>query len=98
MRINKKAAAVAVAAVTLAGSGIAYAYWTSAGGGTGTASTAAGNAAAFSVEGDVPAAMYPGDSEQTVSAVVTNDGDENYKLQNLTAWVTTDKSGCDGDD
>ncbi|MBK5306270.1 MAG: hypothetical protein JJD92_06230 [Frankiaceae bacterium] len=49
MRINKKTAAVAVAAVTLAGVGTAYAFWTTTGGGSGTATTSSGAANALTV-------------------------------------------------
>lgn len=42
--------------------------------------------------------MYPGDSAQTITATVKNTGTENYKIQAVKAFVTTDKEGCDGTD
>lgn len=96
---KKKAAAILTAGVLgIATAGGAYAYWTSAGGGTGDASTSAGAGSVFEVTGDVPDAMFPGDSEQTVTATVTNNGTENYKVTGVSAWVSTNKSGCDGSD
>ena len=99
MRINKKAAAVAVAAVALTGTGVAYAYWSSTGGGTGSASTTAGETTAFSVSGGIANAMYPGDSEQTGTATVTNTStSQNAHLASVKAYLTTDKSSCTGAD
>jgi hypothetical protein len=96
---KKKAAAVLTAGVLgLATAGGAYAYWTSTGGGTGAATTRSGTTNILSVTGDVSDAMYPGDSAQTVTATITNDGSENYKVQGVSAWVSTDKPGCDGSD
>jgi hypothetical protein len=48
--------------------------------------------------GNVANAMFPGDTAQTVTATVKNTGTENYKLQAVKAFVTTDKVGCDGTD
>jgi hypothetical protein len=101
MRKISKTAKLAVAGVsvgTLALSGVAYAYWTTGGSGTGSGSTAAGAANQLSVAGDVANAMFPGDNPQTVTATVTNNGTENYRVQTLSAYVTTDKgSDCTGD-
>lgn len=95
---KKSAAFVAAGVIGLATAGGAYAYWTSLGGGTGTASTSAGASNVFQVTGNVANAMYPGDSAQTVTATVTNNGTQNYKLQAVKAYVSTDKQGCDGSD
>lgn len=96
---KKKAAAIVTAGVLgLATAGGAYAYWTSTGGGTGEAATRAAAGSIFTVTGDVPDAMYPGDSAQTVTATVENTGTENYKVTGVSAWVETDKVGCDGSD
>lgn len=103
-KINKKRLAIVAGgtAVVMAGAGVGYAYWTSDGTGTGTASTAAGNATAFSVGGDVPDEMYPGDDVQRITATVTNDGSENYKIQKLEAYLTIDAphatAGCSSAD
>lgn len=95
---KKSAAFVAAGVIGLATAGGAYAYWTSLGGGAGTASTRTGAASVFQVTGNVANAMFPGDSAQTVTATVTNNGTENYKLQTVKAYVSTDKPGCDGTD
>lgn len=95
---KKSAAFVAAGVIGLATAGGAYAYWTSLGGGTGTASTKAGATSVFEVTGNVANAMFPGDTAQTVTATVKNTGTENYKLQAVKAFVTTDKQGCDGTD
>jgi hypothetical protein len=99
MRTSTKiTAALGGTAIAIATAGTAYAYWTTTGTGTGTGTTAAGNAAALTVTGNVTDAMYPGDSAQTVTATVTNTGTETYKVQALKAYVTTDKQGCTGAD
>ncbi len=95
---KKSAAFVAAGVIGLATAGGAYAYWTSLGGGSGTASTKAGAVSVFEVTGNVANAMFPGDTAQTVTATVKNTGTENYKLQAVKAFVTTDKVGCDGTD
>lgn len=99
MRTSTKITAlVGGTALAVATAGVAYAYWTTSGSGTGTATTATGSATAFTVTGNVTNAMFPGDAPQTVTATVQNKGSENYKVQTLKAYVTTDKSGCTGAD
>ncbi|GGM84265.1 hypothetical protein GCM10009721_06270 [Terrabacter tumescens] len=93
---KKSAAFVAAGVIGLATAGGAYAYWASLGGGTGTATTSTGASNVFAVTGNVANAMFPGDTAQTVTATVKNNGTENYKLQAVKAYVTTDKQGCDG--
>ena len=96
---RKKTAAVVTAGVLgLATAGGAYAYWTSNGAGTGSASTRSGATDIFLVTGGVAEAMYPGDSAQTATATVKNVGSEKYKVQGVSAYLTTDKVGCDGSD
>jgi len=98
LNLKKKTLAFAVAGgLTVATAGGAYAYWTTTGSGTGSATTRAG-ATVFTVAGGVANAMYPGDSAQTGTATVTNTGSENYKVQSLKAYLTTDKPGCTGAD
>lgn len=102
--MNKKrlAAVAGGTAIVMAGAGIGYAYWTSTGGGTGSATTADGNATAFSVAGGAASDMFPGDEAQTVTATVTNVGNESYKLQTLSAYLTIDDAhasdGCTASD
>ena len=99
MSTKKKTAAIITAGVLgLATAGGAYAYWTTNGGGTGAASTAAGASNVFLVTGGVADAMYPGDSAQTATATVKNTATETYKVLGVSAYVTTDRSGCDGTD
>ena len=96
---KKRAAALLAAGVIgLATAGGAYAYWTSLGGGTGTATTKAGSTSALLVTGNATKAMYPGDTAQTVTATVTNSGTENYTVKTVKAYITTNKTGCDGSD
>ena len=95
---KKSAAFVAAGVIGLATAGGAYAYWTSLGGGTGTASTRAGASNVFLVTGGSTSAMYPGDSAQSITATVKNTGTENYKIQSVKAYVTTNKTNCDGSD
>ena len=90
--------AAGVTALVLVGSGTAaFAYWTSTGQGTGSGSTTAG-ASNLSITGDVSTALYPGQAAQNFTATVTNNADNNAQVAGLTAYVTTDKSGCDGSD
>jgi hypothetical protein len=99
MSSKKKTAAIITAGVLgLATAGGAYAYWTTNGGGTGAASTAAGASNVFLVTGGVANAMYPGDTAQSATATIKNTATESYKLLGVSAYVTTDKSGCDGSD
>ena len=94
---KKKAAAFAVAGVLgLATAGGAYAYWTSTGAGTGTATTKSGATSVFLVTGNVANAMFPGDSAQNATATVKNVGTENYRIQSVKAYLTTNKTDCDG--
>jgi hypothetical protein len=104
-KISRKQKLVAVAttaAAVTAGVGVGYAYWTTTGTGTGSASTSDGESAAFAVSGDVPNAMYPGDSPQTITATVKNNGTANYTVQSLTAYLTIDSThataGCTAGD
>lgn len=98
MQVSKKkiATVVATGAVGLAGAGVAFGYWTTSGTGSGAATTATGNGNALTVAGGVPNSVYPGDTAQTVTASVKNTGSEKYRVSSLTAYVTTDKVGCDG--
>ena len=90
--------AAGVTALVLVGSGTAaFAYWTSTGQGTGSGSTTAG-ASNLSIAGDVSTALYPGQAAQNFTATVTNNADNNAQVAGLTAYVTTDKTGCDGSD
>lgn len=95
---KRSAALLAAGVIGLATAGGAYAYWTSLGGGTGTATTKAGSTSALVVTGNVTNAMFPGDSPQTVNVTVMNNGTENYRPQAVKAYVTTNKTGCDGSD
>ena len=95
---KRSAALLAAGVIGLATAGGAYAYWTSLGGGTGTASTSAGTPSALVVTGNVTNAMFPGDTAQTVTATVKNTGTENYTVRTVKAYVTTDKTDCDGID
>jgi len=98
---KQKLLVAGVGAAVLSTSGVAFAYWSTGGGGTGTASTSAGAANKLVVTDDSEdlTAMYPGDSEQTVTATVTNsDAAVSYHLATLKAYLTIDDThataGC----
>ncbi|MFC8503366.1 hypothetical protein ACFUC1_13465 [Pedococcus sp. NPDC057267] len=90
--------AAGVTALVLVGSGTAaFAYWSSTGSGSGTGSTTAGDSN-LSITGGVSTALYPGQAGQDFTATVTNNAANNAQVAGLTAYVTTDKTGCDGSD
>jgi hypothetical protein len=101
---KKSKALVAGAAIAgLAGTGVAYAYWTTSGSGSGTGSTTAGtvdkltftqNPAGDPDTSVALAAMYPGDSAQTLTVRVRNTSTESAYVAHVQAYITTDKSGC----
>jgi hypothetical protein len=100
MRKTQKTTAVVggtIAAVLVGG--VAFAYWSTSGSGTGTASTSVGNAAAVSITGNVPDAMYPGDSPQTVTATLKNtDPAQKVHVNGVSAYLTVTPVGtnvCD---
>ena len=99
---TKVTAALAGGALAFGTAGVAYAYWTTGGTGSGSASTSAGATGKLGIGGDVPNAMYPGDSAQTITATVTNNGSENYKVQSLKAYLTVADpqatAGCSSSD
>src|SRR6476619_5317691 len=92
---KKSAAFLAAGVIGLATAGGAYAYWTSLGGGTGTASTRAGASNVFLVTGGSTSAMYPGASDQSIIFFNNTTATENYKIQSVKAYVTTNKTNCD---
>jgi hypothetical protein len=102
LSMKQKALVAGVGVAVLSTSGVAFAYWTTGGTGSGTASTSAGAANKLGIGGDVPLAMYPGDSAQTITATVTNNGSENYKVQSLKAYLTVadpqGTAGCSSSD
>lgn len=99
MRKSRKYIVVGGTVAGLMVGGAAFAYWTTSGSGHGTGSTETGNTAAMSITGDVANAMYPGDTAQTVTAVVENtDAHQTLRVAGVTAYITTDTPGCDGTD
>ena len=85
--------------VLVVGSGVAYAYWTSNGLGSGTGSTTVGATDILTASSPALAAMYPGDTVQTVVITVKNNSTTQaaYATQVLVA-VTTNKTDCTADD
>lgn len=106
MRNKKKIAALATGALVLGSAGVAYAYWTTTGSGTGSGSTTAGAATLTLTQnpneaGEATAldAMYPGDEPQPLVVRVTNSSDtDSFLVSTVSAWVSTDKTGCNADD
>lgn len=88
--LKRSAAVVGAGVLVLGVSGVAFAFWTTDGTGTGSATT--GVATKVSVKGDVPKAMFPGDSAQTITATVTNDGAIAPGTERANANVTTLKA------
>lgn len=96
---GKKITAVVVAGAAVIGSlGVAYAWWSTTGTGSDTASTTAGVADELSFAHDALTPMFPGDVDQDLIVTVTNDSGESVYVTTVKAWITTDKTGCDGDD
>ena len=73
---SKKARSVLAALAVLALAGAAIAYWSANGSGSGSAATASGTSALTANQTTALAAMYPGDSAQTISGNfdITNAG------------------------
>jgi len=107
-RINKPIAAVAAGVILLGTAGVAFAYWTTTGSGSGTGSTTGGvvNQLSFTQNpAGAPdtsvnlAAMYPGDSSQSLSVRVRNTSTtESAYVTSVKAYITTNKIGCTGAD
>ena len=103
---TKITAVVGGGALVVATAGAAYAYWSTSGSGSGTASTTAGtsNALTFTQNPDGSgaaqpvAAMYPGDTAQSLTVVVKNTSGESAYVANVKAYITTNKPGCTGAD
>jgi hypothetical protein len=79
---------VAALAITVA----AVAYWTSSGSSTTTATTQAGNGTTFSfgTTNNTPSGLAPGAGVKELTGTVTNtDADTSYKLQTITATLSS---------
>ena len=50
----------------------------------------------LTITGDVATALYPGQDAQSFSAKVVNNAENTAYVAGLTAFVTTNKTGCDG--
>ena len=99
MNMRKKIAATAAAIVVVGGAGVATAWWSTTGSGTGSAATTAGVASKLDFTTTAITAMYPGDVAQPLVVKVTNtDLKETVRVASVSAYITTDKAGCDGDD
>jgi hypothetical protein len=87
----------AIAALVIAGT--AFAYFTNSGSGTGTGSTSTVGATDLSYSQNTLTAMYPGDSAQTLTVTVkdTNSSVSEY-VNGVSAYITTNQSGCTGAD
>lgn len=94
---RQKIAASATALVLIGSGTAAFAYWSSTGTGSGSGSTTAGESL-LSITGDVASQLYPGQAAQPFTVTVQNNAANNAFVNGLTAYVTTDKTGCDGTD
>jgi len=94
--------AVLAILVLVIGSGVAYAYWTASGTGTGNGTAAAGvsNLTAVVNPASPLTAMYPGDSNQTISIKITNPSTtESVHVTSVSASVVdTTNPLCDATD
>jgi hypothetical protein len=81
-------AAIVVVALAIA-SGVAYAYWTAGGSGTGTAAAAASTSNLTVNQSTVLAAMYPGDSAQTISGNFNNANSGPVFVSTVTASIAS---------
>lgn len=86
-RINRRRLAALVAVpLALAIGGVAFAYWTA--GGTGTGSATVGTVSDITVnQTTVLAAMYPGDSPQTISGTFTNTNSGSVYVTSVTVSI-----------
>lgn len=84
---NKKAALAAVAVLGIAGA--AYAYWSAGGSGSGSGSTASSTADLTANQTTTLAAMYPGDSAQTVSGDFNNTNSGPVFVSTVTASIAS---------
>lgn len=95
MRKSRKSIVITGTVAGVLVGGAAFAYWSSTGTGTGSGSTTTG-ASNLTITGDVTPALYPGQAAQNFTAKVLNNADNTAYVAGLTAFVTTDKTGCDG--
>ena len=84
---TRKMGAVATA-IVIGGAGAAFAFWTAGGSGTGTATT--GTVSPITAkQTTVLAAMYPGDSAQTISGNFDNGNSGPVRVSTVTASIAS---------
>jgi hypothetical protein len=95
--MNKKVAAIGLAAgLALGIGGAAFAYFTNNGGsGTGTGSVGTSTTWLVNNPTTSDAALLPGTGSQTFAFTVKNNGTGNQGLTSVTATVAPHNSGCD---
>ena len=84
---KRRGLVLAGVAVTLAVAGIAYAFWTGGGSGTGSGAAATGVSGLTANQTTTLSAMYPGDSEQTLSGTFDNPTGANVHVDTVTASI-----------
>ena len=85
-RRNKRISIALVVLLSSLGAGVAFAFWTSSGTGTGTATT--GDSVGFTIQGfDAVGTIAPGSPGQTVDFTVTNPGEGNQYLADVTVTL-----------
>lgn len=95
--MNKKVAAIGLAAgLVLGGAGAAFAYFTNANGsGSGTGSVGSSSPWLVNNPTTTDAALLPGSGSQTFAFTVTNNGSGNQGLTSVTATVAPHNANCD---
>jgi len=91
-------AAGAAAVIIVGGAGTAFAYWSTTGSGQGTATTTGGTDQKIDFATGTLTAMFPGDSPQDLRVTVKNTSGEKAYVAGVTAYITTNKTGCTATD
>ncbi len=94
MRKSRKTIVIGGTVAALVVGGAAFAYWSSTGTGTGSATSSAGAANLAIAQTSIIANMYPGDSAQTISGTVTNNGAESAYVNTVTASIASVTGGA----
>jgi hypothetical protein len=88
-RLNRRRGLVLGVVISLAVAGAAFAYWTAGGSGSGSASTAGSQSALTANQTTTLAAMYPGDSAQTISGNFDNPNSGPSYVSTVTASISS---------
>lgn len=96
---QKIVAGTAIGIATVGSFGVAFGWWSTTANGEGSGDTTVGVTGTLTFTTSSINAMYPGDAAQNFTVTVKNThGSESVYVDEVNFWVTTDKTGCDGDD